>query len=83
MAFELETVPSLTDSSVNQESYDGFMSASERHGYNRSGADPTRGARRTWLAGVAFRNVTKIFGKDVKAVNDLNLEIRDKEFMVL
>ncbi len=35
------------------------------------------------MAGVAFRNVTKIFGKDVKAVNDLNLEIRDKEFMVL
>jgi len=35
------------------------------------------------LAGVAFRNITKLFGKDVKAVNDLNLEIRDKEFMVL
>jgi len=35
------------------------------------------------LAGVAFKNVSKIFGKDVKAVNDLNLEIRDKEFMVL
>jgi multiple sugar transport system ATP-binding protein len=35
------------------------------------------------LAGVAFRNVTKIFGKDVKAVNNLNLEIKDKEFMVL
>jgi multiple sugar transport system ATP-binding protein len=35
------------------------------------------------LAGVAFRNITKVFGKDVKAVNDLNLDIRDKEFMVL
>jgi multiple sugar transport system ATP-binding protein len=36
-----------------------------------------------WLAGVAFRNISKVFGKDVKAVDDLNLEIRDKEFMVL
>jgi multiple sugar transport system ATP-binding protein len=35
------------------------------------------------LAGVAFRSITKVFGKDVKAVNDLNLDIRDKEFMVL
>ena len=35
------------------------------------------------MAGVAFRSVSKIFGKDVKAVNDLNLDIRDKEFMVL
>ena len=35
------------------------------------------------LAGVTFRNVSKIFGKDVKAVNDLNLEIKDQEFMVL
>jgi multiple sugar transport system ATP-binding protein len=35
------------------------------------------------LAGVAFRNISKVYGKDVKAVNDLNLEIRDKEFMVL
>jgi multiple sugar transport system ATP-binding protein len=35
------------------------------------------------LAGVAFKGITKIFGKDVKAVNDLNLDIRDKEFMVL
>ncbi|MCW5941563.1 MAG: ABC transporter ATP-binding protein [Fimbriimonadaceae bacterium] len=35
------------------------------------------------MAAVAFRNVTKVFGKDVFAVNDLNLEIRDKEFMVL
>ncbi len=35
------------------------------------------------MAGVAFRSVSKIFGKDVKAVDDLNLDIRDKEFMVL
>ena len=35
------------------------------------------------MAGVAFRSVNKIYGKDVKAVNDLNLEVRDKEFMVL
>jgi multiple sugar transport system ATP-binding protein len=35
------------------------------------------------LAGVAFRSVDKVFGKDVKAVNNLNLDIRDQEFMVL
>jgi len=35
------------------------------------------------LAGVSFRNISKVFGKDVKAVDNLNLEIRDKEFMVL
>ena len=35
------------------------------------------------MAGVAFKGITKIFGKDVKAVNNLNLEIKDKEFMVL
>jgi len=35
------------------------------------------------LAGVAFRNISKVFGKDVKAVDNLNLEIKDKEFMVL
>src|ERR1700722_18008427 len=35
------------------------------------------------LAGVTFRKVNKVFGKDVKAVNDLNLDIKDKEFMVL
>ena len=35
------------------------------------------------MAGVAFRHVNKIYGKDVKAVDDLNLEVRDKEFMVL
>ncbi len=35
------------------------------------------------MAGVAFRHVNKIYGKDVKAVNDLNLEVKDQEFMVL
>jgi len=35
------------------------------------------------LAGVSFKNVSKVFGKDVKAVNDLTLDIHDKEFMVL
>jgi multiple sugar transport system ATP-binding protein len=35
------------------------------------------------LAGVSFNNITKVFGKDVKAVNDLTLDIKDTEFMVL
>jgi multiple sugar transport system ATP-binding protein len=35
------------------------------------------------LAGVAFQSVSKLFGKDVKAVNNLTLDVRDKEFMVL
>ena len=35
------------------------------------------------MAGVTFKGVTKIFGKDVVAVDDLDLEIIDKEFMVL
>ena len=35
------------------------------------------------MAGVAFKNITKVYGKDVKAVDNLNLDIRDKEFMVL
>jgi len=35
------------------------------------------------LAAVAFRGIDKIYGKDVKAVDNLNLEINDKEFMVL
>ncbi|MBZ0213474.1 MAG: ABC transporter ATP-binding protein, partial [Nitrospirae bacterium] len=35
------------------------------------------------MAAVEFKNVTKVFGKDVKAVNNLNLVIQDKEFMVL
>jgi len=35
------------------------------------------------LAGVALKDVTKVFGKDVIAVDRLSLEILDKEFMVL
>ena len=35
------------------------------------------------MAGVAFQNVTKIYGKDVKAVDELNLGINEGEFMVL
>ncbi|MBS1705023.1 MAG: sn-glycerol-3-phosphate ABC transporter ATP-binding protein UgpC [Armatimonadetes bacterium] len=35
------------------------------------------------MAGVKFQNVSKVFGKDVKAVDNLNLDIRDGEFMVL
>ncbi|MCG9895978.1 MAG: sn-glycerol-3-phosphate ABC transporter ATP-binding protein UgpC [Fimbriimonadaceae bacterium] len=34
------------------------------------------------MAGVSFKGVTKIFGKDVKAVNNLSLDVRDQEFMV-
>jgi multiple sugar transport system ATP-binding protein len=35
------------------------------------------------LAGVKFEGVSKIFGKDVRAVDNLNLEVHDEEFMVL
>ena len=35
------------------------------------------------MAAVSFKNVTKLFGKDVKAVNDLSLDVHDGEFMVL
>lgn len=35
------------------------------------------------MAGVSFRNVSKVFGKDVKAVDDLSLDVKDGEFMVL
>lgn len=35
------------------------------------------------MAGVSFRNVSKVFGKDVVAVDRLDLEVRDREFMVL
>lgn len=35
------------------------------------------------MAGVSFKGVTKVFGKDVVAVDNLSLDIRDKEFMVL
>src|SRR5437868_11027531 len=34
------------------------------------------------MASVTFEHVTKKYG-DVLAVNDLNLEVRDKEFLVL
>jgi multiple sugar transport system ATP-binding protein len=34
------------------------------------------------VANVTFRNVSKVFGKDVKAVDDLSLVIKDQEFMV-
>src|SRR5512136_2805672 len=34
------------------------------------------------MASVTYTHVTKAFG-DVKAVNDLNLDIQDKEFLVL
>ncbi len=35
------------------------------------------------MAGVAFKSIEKVFGKDVKAVDNLTLDIKDKEFMVL
>jgi multiple sugar transport system ATP-binding protein len=35
------------------------------------------------LAAVKFLGITKVFGKDVKAVDDLTLQIDDGEFMVL
>src|SRR5690242_19125622 len=35
------------------------------------------------MAGVTFEHVSKKYAGDVLAVNDLNLEIRDKEFLVL
>lgn len=35
------------------------------------------------LAGVKFQGISKVFGKDVKAVDNLDLDIRDQEFMVL
>jgi multiple sugar transport system ATP-binding protein len=35
------------------------------------------------MARIALENVTKVFGNDVVAVNDVSLEIRDGEFMVL
>lgn len=35
------------------------------------------------LAGVRFSKVSKVFGKDVRAVDDLDLEIGEGEFMVL
>lgn len=35
------------------------------------------------MAEIRFENVSKIFQNKVKAVNNINLDIRDKEFMVL
>jgi multiple sugar transport system ATP-binding protein len=35
------------------------------------------------MAGIVLENITKVFGSDVIAVNDVSLEIRDGEFMVL
>lgn len=35
------------------------------------------------MAAVEFKDVSKVFGKDVKAVDDLSLGINDGEFMVL
>ena len=35
------------------------------------------------LAAVRFQGITKVFGKDVKAVDNLTLEVKDGEFMVL
>ncbi|MBI3721552.1 MAG: ABC transporter ATP-binding protein, partial [Fimbriimonas ginsengisoli] len=35
------------------------------------------------MASVTFSSVDKVFGKDVKAVNGLNLQVKDQEFMVL
>ncbi len=37
----------------------------------------------TDLAGVAFQQISKVFSGDVRAVDNLNLNIQDKEFMVL
>jgi multiple sugar transport system ATP-binding protein len=37
----------------------------------------------TVLAGAAFRGISKVFGKDIRAVDNLNLEIKPGEFMVL
>ncbi len=35
------------------------------------------------MAGVKFSGVSKVFGKDVRAVDSLDLEVNDSEFMVL
>jgi multiple sugar transport system ATP-binding protein len=34
------------------------------------------------LAGVRFQNISKVFGKDVRAVDNFSLDVRDQEFMV-
>lgn len=43
----------------------------------------TKGDEFIIMAGVVLKNVNKIFPGDVKAVIDFNLEIKDKEFVVL
>ncbi len=48
-----------------------------------SGYNGTSIGRRQGLAGVTFQSISKLFGKDVRAVDDLNLSINDQEFMVL
>ena len=35
------------------------------------------------MANVSLRNVEKVFGNNVRAVSDFNLEINDKDFIVL
>ncbi|NLW23091.1 MAG: sn-glycerol-3-phosphate ABC transporter ATP-binding protein UgpC [Tissierellia bacterium] len=35
------------------------------------------------MASITFKNVSKVYPGDVKAVTDLNLEIKDKEFVIL
>ena len=35
------------------------------------------------MAGISLKNIEKIYPGDVKAVNDLSLEIEDKEFVIL
>ena len=35
------------------------------------------------MASVSFQHVTKMYEPDIKAVDDLNLEIEDGEFVVL
>ena len=35
------------------------------------------------MAEVILKNVRKVYDKDVVAVDDANIEIRDKEFVVL
>lgn len=35
------------------------------------------------MAGVVFEDVTKVYGGNVRAIEDLNLDIKDREFIVL
>src|SRR4028118_2206902 len=47
----------------------------------RSLSEP-RGERRPGVAGITFEDVTKIYGDDVVAVDKMNLDIPDGEFVV-